>query len=46
MRITGFSCAFDHVFTHFVTVIAAFVSFPVFSRDDSACSRCGSGVLY
>ena len=69
MRITVFSCACDHVFTHFVTVIvrlgtgvmckctcvngiscepaySAFVSFLVFSRDDSACSRCGSGVLY
>ena len=66
MRITVFSCACDHVFTHFVTVIVRLatgvmskctcvngtscellpVSFPFFSRDDSVCSRCGSGVLY
>ena len=73
MRITGFSCACDHVFTHFVTVIVRLgtgvmckctcvngISCELlpnqhirplchsrfFSRDDSACSRCGSGVLY
>ena len=73
VRITGFSCACDHVSNHFVTVIVRLGTgvmckctcvngiscelLPnqhirplchsrVFSRDDPACSRCGSGVLY